>query len=638
MTTSKTIQIPNILKQVTFKRSATAFLVVAALFASVAAYNFSVDPASRIGVGVYDPVKLQEALQVHVNSSYSLLAKQYTMFVCQVGSNYVLARGNDSVLLTPWSTNKTYIEYQAIQNCSSGGSVGLKEVAHNYSLTIPLNVGVIEDINGTVRRFYDSNTSSATGGYTVSTDETYYFVQDSYGVYLDDFTSTNASEIFENIQSGITANIGVHIKVLEGSYGNSSIPCNIILKRNVVIEGAVKRTSIIYGSVSFDSLLYPITTAPSKISYLTIAGKTVGSNYGMDWTGNAQGVTVSDVRVSGVLADNFLNGSDMFKCTWDNVNTDSGGLCGWNVTGFLDNSLIVNCFSGNQNYSFYASETSILSNSKIESFTTASPDVQGMVWKGTFSGMELIDCTLGDLHSLSNTNVVEFNSSRQILINPAGTNIFSQGNVIRDSRILASQTTNGNILFANCSFSIKDCIITGNLTFNSDANVTVDGVSDLQQGLTYNDNSAYTVYSAEERNTQISAYITAATQSLPANTTTQITFNAENFDNLNEFDTATYNFTASHSGKYKISFSLIYSVLANNQQVRAEIYKNTIAIRSYPSGYTTTAFSMSQIVVVILDLNKGDAVSFWVFNGDTSNANTASGTSSLTRLEIERVR
>lgn len=96
-----------------------------------------------------------EALQVKLNSSYSLLAKQSSYYIEQVGSYYILANGTNGKL-EAYDTNKTLIQEWADGNLTaSGGLIYLKEVEWNTNITLNDNVFVIEQYQGQ-HRYYSN--------------------------------------------------------------------------------------------------------------------------------------------------------------------------------------------------------------------------------------------------------------------------------------------------------------------------------------------------------------------------------------------------------------------------------------------------------------------------------------------------
>jgi parallel beta-helix repeat protein len=115
------------------------------------------------------------------------------------GTTYAINGSNWANMMTwptpaPWSDyagNSTQV-IEAALAATTAGTVYLKEVPMNYSLTIPANVQVIENVNGLTRVFIDDAESQGSP-YTVSVDTvqtTYYTVQDCADRYIISWTST----------------------------------------------------------------------------------------------------------------------------------------------------------------------------------------------------------------------------------------------------------------------------------------------------------------------------------------------------------------------------------------------------------------------------------------------------------------
>ncbi|GAI38011.1 unnamed protein product, partial [marine sediment metagenome] len=64
---------------------------------------------------------------------------------------------------------------------------------------------------------------------------------------------------------------------------------------------------------------------------------------------------------------------------------------------------------------------------------------------------------------------------------------------------------------------------------------------------------------------RVRAYRSGTAQSIPNDTLTTVALNAESFDNLNEFDTGTYTFTAKAAGGYFVDYCLLLTDLADGK-------------------------------------------------------------------------
>jgi hypothetical protein len=127
---------------------------------------------------------------------------------------YFAMNGSDGNMLTfvepwqnpaPWAayaSNYTALTEQVLAYVTFG-TVYMKEVPFDYNLTIPENIQVIENVNGLTRIFV-SNSSSEGSQYTVSRDTVnngYYMCQDSAGRYINTWTSTNFTALFNSVAS-----------------------------------------------------------------------------------------------------------------------------------------------------------------------------------------------------------------------------------------------------------------------------------------------------------------------------------------------------------------------------------------------------------------------------------------------------
>ncbi len=133
---------------------------------------------------------------------------------------------NDLTAVMPWqavptwlsfTSNVTALQEQALAS-TTYGVVYLKENAFNYSvLNIPVNVAVVENVNGRVRTFIN-NTNTEGSPYTISVgvgaDVGYYFAQDSADRYIDSWSSTNSQTVFNNV---LTLN-PPHVYAKSGAY------------------------------------------------------------------------------------------------------------------------------------------------------------------------------------------------------------------------------------------------------------------------------------------------------------------------------------------------------------------------------------------------------------------------------------
>ena len=115
------------------------------------------------------------------------------------GSNWDnLMGGVGSSNWASFASNFTKIEEMVLTSITFG-TVYLKEVPFNYNLTIPVNVSVIENVNGLTRTFCNANIQGDV--YTISVDSInfgYYLAQDSTNRFINNLTSKDASLIITN--------------------------------------------------------------------------------------------------------------------------------------------------------------------------------------------------------------------------------------------------------------------------------------------------------------------------------------------------------------------------------------------------------------------------------------------------------
>lgn len=163
---------------------------------------------------------------------FSVPFTEYQWVVAQFrDGTYYAINGSDWNIMTivepwqpvaPWAalaSNLTALENQVLSSTTSG-KILLNEVNHNYSLTVPANVTVVESKNGLVRQFINSANSQGSP-YTISVDTVqtgYYLAQDSANRYINEWSSTDAETI---ISSAIA--IGKTVVVSQGNYGNAII-------------------------------------------------------------------------------------------------------------------------------------------------------------------------------------------------------------------------------------------------------------------------------------------------------------------------------------------------------------------------------------------------------------------------------
>jgi hypothetical protein len=295
-----------------------------------------------------------DALQVHINSSYSLLAKYSTMFMVQVNQVYCMARGNDSALLY-YNANETKVEQFCLGNLTSG-TLHMEQLRHNYSLSIPDGVGVIESVNGTRRCFVNENTHNGSP-FTISVDsvvEGYYMAQDRYGIYVDSWTSTNASGVIANTLSN-----GNHV-IIGSSISDVFSVTNIMLPQsNQVIE--IKGTL----SLATNANCHIIWVASQYNVTITGTGKLDGNRINQGG-GTYRGVyfqSSHDCKISDLTIE------DVGHISLQVSNGDNINAYGLTIIGSLYGTSPVNSYGG---ITYYETANSTIHNNILQDCSIAS--------------------------------------------------------------------------------------------------------------------------------------------------------------------------------------------------------------------------------------------------------------------------
>jgi hypothetical protein len=146
-------------------------------------------------------------LSIHGNNGLVYPSDQIgtASFSISTDGTYYYATNCTSGQVLIQNTNQTLVEQYAIGNTTEG-TVFLKNMAHNYSLTIPQGVSVRDSVNGSERVF--GNVADSSGSpYTISVDNMvagYYLAQDSSMKYMNGWLSTNASAVINNAAGNTT--------------------------------------------------------------------------------------------------------------------------------------------------------------------------------------------------------------------------------------------------------------------------------------------------------------------------------------------------------------------------------------------------------------------------------------------------
>jgi hypothetical protein len=145
-------------------------------------------------------------------SPYDWLISNYS-----TGLVYAINGSNWANMMTfptpaPWAAhagNSTAV-IEAALAATTSGTIYLKGVNFNYSLAVPENVAVIENVNGLTRVFANSDNSEGSP-FTVSVDTHvagYYLCQDRMGRVISDWTSAVLATVETNVANALTVSGG----------------------------------------------------------------------------------------------------------------------------------------------------------------------------------------------------------------------------------------------------------------------------------------------------------------------------------------------------------------------------------------------------------------------------------------------
>ena len=108
------------------------------------------------------------------------------------------------------------------------------------------------------------------------------------------------------------------------------------------------------------------------------------------------------------------------------------------------------------------------------------------------------------------------------------------------------------------------------------------------------------------------AYLATANQSIPNATHTLVELNAKEYDNLGEYDTVNFKFTASAPGYYLIIGNCFLSSGVDNQRLVSILYKNG-ATAAYSSSTISGANHASATVTDVQFLNAADYIQLYIY-------------------------
>lgn len=225
----------------------------------------------------------------------------YSCMVYLDGSTYKAKVNNGTVVAT--SSNITTIQELALSYVSSG-SVYLKGVLFDYDVTIPEDVLLVESVDGLERKFINSANSQGSP-YTISVDTVqtgYYMAQDSMGIFINSWTSTDVAATINNAYQAATSGV---VRLNAGTY-----PCTTntiyVNKTGVSLVGAGMNATILTftsGGVQMglndgtDTAIYS-----NNLEDLQISGSDTADSVGLRRTNTQRSV------ISNVYINNFESG------------------------------------------------------------------------------------------------------------------------------------------------------------------------------------------------------------------------------------------------------------------------------------------------------------------------------------------
>jgi hypothetical protein len=168
----------------------------------------------------------------------------------------------------------------------------------------------------------------------------------------------------------------------------------------------------------------------------------------------------------------------------------------------------------------------------------------------------------------------------------------------------------------------------GNIvTRDVNGNITDSGKAFNDAGTTANDilsaAQIATRYPLISSLTKVSAYL-SANQVITNNTWTKANINTETKDTLNEFNTTTSRFTASHTARYLIDAMITFGYSNNTSTVRSLVLYINGAASNYRFQKDSNIRSSSDDDLAIncaIDLTAGDYIEVYVFHNRGSNIN-----------------
>lgn len=252
--------------------------------------------------------------------------------------------------------------------------------------------------------------------------------------------------------------------------GKGTFVGDIVLNRDMRLIGESRRSTILQGTISFNqtSGYVPHDLYPTYIGHMWIDAKGASKDYGVDYQGAVQGVTVEDCRVNGVVADFNMNGADMYRCKWINVATSYGGTYGFYLrnSGYLDTCEFNDIVLGPNNYTFFTESESLVATSNFKNVQTNKPVKQAMVINGYFVRNTFDSCPFGDLDTVTVQPSINFN-----LLGTSRPNLSNGGNVFDKCGLYMGDVSGGTLNINNSYVGtiFRDCTLSGKVTIGTGA-------------------------------------------------------------------------------------------------------------------------------------------------------------------------
>ncbi|MDD5015541.1 MAG: right-handed parallel beta-helix repeat-containing protein [Atribacterota bacterium] len=236
---------------------------------------------------------------------------------------YRSIRGVDMAIVTSSTADLAALETATLALMTSGGTLKIIDGRHDYSVTVPEDCAVAEQYYGEYRRFI--NVADSKGSpLTISVDDVeagYYMAQDSQMNFLDGWSSTNASYVFNTALSS-TDFPSVYF------LGSFAITSPIQISRNGTylhgnVEGSLISASTDINMIDFrtDSSLYGCTLENFKLNGTNTASRGINAYKA---TGNGlQDSTIQNVYINNVL-DAGIRLYNAYKIGLYNVRINEG--------------------------------------------------------------------------------------------------------------------------------------------------------------------------------------------------------------------------------------------------------------------------------------------------------------------------